>query len=39
MARLTREFRDYVNQKNCREIIIKEREVDAVSVEHLRGYI
>ena len=39
MARLTKEFRDYVKQKICREIITKEREVDVVSVEHLRGYI
>ena len=37
-VKLSRELRNKISKSICKEFITKEREVNAVSVEHLRGY-
>ena len=36
-VKLAREFIDYNCKKNCKQIITVEREMDAITAEHLRG--
>ena len=37
IVRLSREIRNNIGKKICKEFINEELEVDAVSAEHLRG--